>query len=163
MPLFVFLLATAAMAQSGTVPASCGPAGAKFQIKTPPAPVSVQTEPGMAVVYFIADDEGSFVEPTTLAGVDGKWVGATHGSSWLYFRVDPGVHHLCALTNSGGTITEALAHFTAEPGAVYYFEAKDLIWTRVDQPWFDETLLPVDSDEGQLLLRTEDFSASHAK
>ena len=51
-----------------------------------------------AVVYFIENDAEftSTPKPTTRMGIDGRWVGATHGNSYLFMTVDPGEHHLCA-------------------------------------------------------------------
>ena len=154
-------LASVAFAQPGAanpVPASCCPAGVNFRVRRTATPPAVQAEPGSALVYFVAEDEGSLVEHTILAGVDGHWVGATHGNSWFYFRITPGAHHLCALANPGGDALKALVHFTAEAGGVYYFEARDITHYRAD--WTEMTLLPLDSDEGQYLISTKEFGAA---
>jgi len=142
---------------------SCGPAGASFRIKQTQASPAVSPETGTALVYFVAEDQGGFLTPTTLAGVDGQWVGATHGTSWFYFRVSPGEHHLCALANPDGNTLKALARFTAVAGGVYYFEAKDLTWSGPYEGWSDLTLQPLNSDEGQYLLSTEEFSLSEKR
>jgi hypothetical protein len=80
--------------------------------------------------------------------------GATHGNSYLYFSVDPGVHHLCASWQRAVALFQgrktAAAHFTAEAGQTYYFSAKN-IYTR-DGPT-DMSLDPIDRDEGQLLAK----------
>jgi hypothetical protein len=129
-------------------------------------PNAGQPDPGKALVYFLEDDTGfeSAPKPTTRIGVDGQWVGATHGNSYLYFSVDPGVHHLCASWQRAIALFQgrktAAAHFTAEAGQTYYFSAKN-IWTR-DGP-SDMSLNPVDSDEGQLLANKFSFSASQPR
>src|SRR5271156_829480 len=72
------------------LPPVCGVAGAKFDVKTDSArhPVT-QPEAGKALVYFLEDDSefGSTPKPTTMASLDGQWVGATHGDSYFYFSV----------------------------------------------------------------------------
>jgi len=79
-------------------------------------------------------------------------MGATNGDSYFYFSVDPGVHHLCATTQFGGSpeeLSTAVLHFTAEAGGVYYFEMKNLSWpgTGCARCKFS----PLDSDEGKFL------------
>jgi len=98
-------------------------------------PAPPQTDAGKALVYFIENDSqfDSFPSPTTRMGVDGEWVGATHGNSYFYSSVDPGVHHLCASWQKAVLVLQgrqtAAAHFTAEAGNVYYFEVKNT-WHR---------------------------------
>ncbi len=146
----------------------CGDFKAKFDVKTEGGRHMVQPQPGKATVYVIEDDSdfNSVPKPTTRIGVDGKWAGATHGNSYLYFFVDPGVHHLCAswqrtVVVGKGHQTEA-AHFIAEADESYYFEVKSLFF--LDQPGrVDVSLAPLDSDEGQLLVNQYRLSASQAK
>jgi hypothetical protein len=122
---------------------------------------------GKALVYFVEDDSqfGSIPKPTTRAGVDGRWVGATHGNSYLFISVDPGEHHLCASWQSAVIVGQGhktvAAHFTAAAGGVYYFAVKNT-WVR-DLGTAGISLTPLDSDEGQLLLRTFLLSTSHQK
>lgn len=159
--------ALVAQAQSEpTVPdTSCGQGAVQFKVETgignPPAvPPS-----GKALVVFIEKDVGDSLASTTMAGLDGQWVGANHGNSWFDFAVDPGVHHLCALTHFSGWIgggTEAaLLHFSAQAGKVYYFEAKNLAFSAERQT--DVSLISVDPDEGDYLASTERFSTSTRK
>jgi hypothetical protein len=136
------------------VPA-CGPQDIRFDVKTEKGQHPAQPDPGKALVYFIEDDSdfGSFPKPTTRMGVDGEWAGATHGNSYFYVSVNPGVHHLCANWQSsvllGKGIKTAAAHFTAEAGGVYYFEVKNTYWLEHGSPGM--SLKPLDSDQGQLL------------
>ncbi|HTV82189.1 MAG TPA: hypothetical protein VME18_06030 [Acidobacteriaceae bacterium] len=156
-------LTSVGLAQSGEANAalkSCGPFGVNFRIKTADTRPAAKIQPGTALVYFIADDHGTVLTtPTTLVGLDGQWVGASHGSSWLYLQVPPREHHLCAMTEDAG---KALAHFTAAAGGVYYFVAKDLTWEGYTG-WTELSLEPLDSDEGQYLVDTEAFSASQKR
>jgi hypothetical protein len=119
------------------------------------------------MVYFVEDDTEfeSTPKPTTRIGVDGTWVGANHGNSYFSFTVAPGEHHLCASWQSlaviGAHDTRAAAHFTAEAGQVYYFRVKNK-WLREHATTHME-LVPVDSDQGQLLASRRALSVSHPK
>jgi hypothetical protein len=146
----------------------CGPIDAKFDVKTDKMqhPITAAAN-GKAVVYFVEDDSHfqSTPKPTTRIGVDGSWVGANHGDSYFYLSVEPGEHHLCASWQSwvgmGSRNKAAAAHFTAEAGGVYYFTVKN--------SWLHESmimgieLVPLDSDEGQLLASKFSFSTARAK
>ena len=97
--------------------------------------------------------------PTTQVGVDGRWIGGTHGDSYIYFPLDPGVHHVCAFTKFGGVGGSgvALAHFTAEAGGMYYFEAKNTRVGGAGDELVDVTLQRLDEDEGKYLLSGASF------
>ncbi len=165
--LFLPCLAFAQGPAASAVAPGCGPEGAKFDVKTdkqqhPMAP----PERGKAVLYFIEDDRSfeSKPAPTTRLGVDGNWVGATHGNSYLYVAVDPGEHHLCASWQSkvvlGAGLQTAAAHFTAEAGKAYYFSARNN-WNQHSTTGID--LGPLDDDEAQLLMSKFPISTSHPK
>jgi hypothetical protein len=153
---------------SAAVAPGCGPTDAKFDVKTDKAqhPI-IPAESGKAVVYFVEDDTHfhSNPKPTTRIGLDGSWVGANHGNSYFSLTVDPGEHHLCASWQSwigAGTRNNAAAvHFTAEAGGVYYFSVKNS-WLRESMIMGIE-LVPLDSDEGQLLASRFSFSTFHPK
>lgn len=169
-----FLLASPAFAQSKLVDRAvapgCGAEDAKFDVKKVKGQHSLaQPDTEKALVYFIEDDTDfdSIFKPTTRAGLDGGWVGATHGNSYFYFLVDPGEHHLCAsrqsTEDSGQAPTRAVAHFTAQAGNVYYFRVKNR-WHR--NYGFGESEIdfaPLDSDEGLLLASTYSPTTSHIR
>jgi hypothetical protein len=170
--LVLFLLASPAFAQSKladtAVAPGCGADDAKFAVKTDDAKHPAgQPDAGKALVYFIEDDSdfGSFPRPTTRAGIDGGWVGATHGNSYFFFIVDPGEHHLCASWQTAIVIGQghkaAAAHFTAEAGNVYYFRVRNC-WHR-DNGVAAIDFAPLDSDEGLLLASKFSLSSSHPK
>jgi hypothetical protein len=147
----------------------CGHSNAKFAVSTDAGQHPTSPEAGKALVYVIQDDSNfnSFPKPTIRAGLDGDWVGATHGNSYLYFSVDPGVHHICASWQSAvilmkGRMTAA-AHFTAEAGGVYYFKVKDTFVSTQFSSLTDVTFAPLDSDEGQILASQYSLSTSHRK
>jgi hypothetical protein len=170
--LVVLFVVSAAWAQdkpmATAVAPGCGAIDVKFDVKADKAqhPIT-QAEGGKAVVYFVEDDTHfqSTPKPTTRIGLDGTWVGANHGNSYFYFTVEPGEHHLCASWQStvgiGSRNKSAAAHFTAEAGGVYYFSVKNS-WLR-DSMILGIELVPLDSDEGQLLASKFSYSTFHPK
>ena len=170
--LVIFLAALSVTAQAQTpearVAPSCGPDQVKFKVKTQKIPPQMgQPEAGKARVYFFEDNAGfgSFPKLTTRAGVDGEWVGATRGNSYFYFSVDPGEHHLCASWQNwlgpGVDVTHktAVAHFTAEGGAIYYFKAGAV----QGRGTLGIHLEPLDSDEAHFLASKFSFSTVQQK
>jgi len=134
-------------------------------VKTDKETHPAQPEAGKALVYFIQDDSAfaSRPRPTTKMGIDGEWVGATHSNSYFYVSVNPGVHHLCASWQTGEGSEEvevAAAHFTAEAGGVYYFDAKNAYGREVSK---SISLNLLDSDEGPLMTNRFSFSSSRPK
>jgi hypothetical protein len=146
------------------LPPACGRLSEKFVTKYSALRSPGQPQAGKALVYFIQ----SYAENPTILHVqqvrlalDGVWVGAALSESNFAFSVDPGIHHLCAVTDQSSqngyptvAVAVALAHFTAEAGAVYYFEAKVGV---------EATLLNVDSDEGDFLVATGQSVTSSPK
>jgi hypothetical protein len=113
--------------------AACGAKETQFDAKQDtihhPTP---QPEPGKALVYVIEDlgqcpgcAPNSYAWSTgvedalTRVGVNGAWVGANRGSSYIAFSIDPGDHHLCANWQSSlesRSHAFAMAGFTAQEG-----------------------------------------------
>lgn len=150
------------------LPPACADMAAKFEVKPSKTPHTAGPEAGKALVYFIEEDLNTeFVTHTSRAGIDGEWMGATYGSSYFYFTVDPGVHHLCATTQIGEEtedVLTAVAHFTAEAGGVYYFEMKNISMINGSKSYTnDATLFPLDSDEGKYLISHLSLMTSHQK
>ncbi len=159
----------------------CGDFATQFHVKTVKGPHKpAQPEVGKALVYFIEDDSNlnSATKPTTRAGLDGKWVGATHGNSFLYFSVEPGLHHLCASwqvkkshpvagvllgVSIGRDPRDAATRFTAEAGGIYYFVAKNSSVRTESSTTEDFTLTRLDSDEGQLRVNGSKLATSQQK
>ncbi len=168
--LFVLLLTLPAIAQdeATSAGAGCGPGKVSFEVKTDKKQhPMVSPAPGKALVYFLQDDSGflSTPKPATKVGLDGGWVGATHGNSYFYFPVDSGDHNLCTDWQSSVIVgrgrQSAAIHFTAEPGGVYYFTVQD-IWRRPEDPP-RVNLLPLDPAQAQLLMSRAAFSTSRPK
>jgi hypothetical protein len=175
--LLLLAFATASFAQNAPAEAAaaaapgCGAESTKFDVKTDRSqhPLA-KPEPGRALVYFLQDDAyfQSAPRPTTRFGLDGNWVGATQANSYFYVSVDPGEHHLCAGWQSfvGFNVARksAAAHFTAEPGGVYFFVVND----HADRGGESQRpagmkLSPLDGDEAQLLMSKFGFSTSRAR
>jgi hypothetical protein len=152
-------------ASAGQDMQSCGDPTARFDVKTEKGQGLAQPEAGKSLLHFIEDDTEWQVsaKPVTRFGLDGTWVGATYGNSYFYVSVTPGVHHLCASWQPASLIPNdkrkpyTAAHFTAEAGGVYYFMAEN---TFLKGGGARLNLKPLDSDEGQLLIKTLKFSTS---
>ena len=84
-------------------------------------------------------------------------MGANRSTSYLFFAVDPGEHHLCTDWQAAPSWIGpkvSLANFTAEAGKVYYFRARIALYRYM--PILD--LEQVNSDEGQLLIANSPLS-----
>jgi hypothetical protein len=164
---FVLILTAASLsaqdAASNPLQSACGPMGAKFQIKTDGGQSpNVKTDAGKALVYVIEDQQFKAVKDVTVrVGLDGSWVGATRGNSYLAFPVEPGEHHLCAdivpgVLSSGRLVS--LYGLTAEAGGVYYLRARTTGGpsSATARNAFDDTIAIdldlLNRDEGKLLL-----------
>jgi len=168
--LILVLLSTLAFGQdSSSVAAAqsaCGPAGTQFSAKRDFSQHSLsQPEPGKALVYIIQDIGvtrclGKCV--TTRVALDGNWVGANEHNSYFPFAVDEGEHHLCVNRQSHFQMASqmvALAHFTAEPGKVYFFRTRNS--GSQEQAFLD--LDPIDSDQGRLFVANYPLSTSQPR
>ena len=141
--------------------AACGPAKIQFGVKADkyvaPPP---QVPAGKVLVYVFENFPRLPIHGVNVrVGVDGKWVGATEGETYLTFLVDPGVHHLCvwARTNITDPMEDGIAlhGINAQPGKTYYFR------TRIAQDPATTLLDAIDDDQAQLLLQTSAHATSH--
>ena len=164
-PAFAADQATVAAAAS-----SCGPGNIQFDVKTEKNqhPTALAQD-GKALVYIVEAFEkpkNQLAKPTTKVGLDGIWVGANKDNSYFFFPVEQGDHHLCVAWQSslkGYSKKVALTNFSAETGKTYYFRARISEHDEGGGAWFTLDLEPVNSDEGQLLIASSAFSASHQK
>ena len=153
---------------------ACGPLNAEFQTKIDyNQAADFQPEGGKALVYVVEDQKfHAAKEVTARIGLDGGWVGATHGDSYIFFPVDPGEHHLCAdwrstLLSNGRRVS--LFGFTAEAGKVYYFRVRTMGGpsSMLDRSSLDESatldLELINEDQGKLLVSTSPHSDSNPK
>lgn len=146
---FVFAAFASAWAQIPSVPpipSSCGPKDASFNVKLDKSQhFLAKPEPGKARIYFIHEIWGS--SKPVMFGIDGAWVGANHGKSYLSVSVDPGERHICVAIQyrdrEGEQLSVVLAHLQAEAGQTYFYRTRDHLQLQID---------PIDSDEGKYLL-----------
>ena len=144
----------------------CGDPSIHFEVDTDrglhPAPLA----PGRALVFFVQDDSevSGFHKPIVRIGLDGKWTGATHGDSYLFFYVDPGEHRLCTNWQDGssflrrGPSPSATLTFTAKPGVTYYFQLNN---TFRGASRTATTLAPVTPSNPEDYLNDYDFAFFH--
>jgi hypothetical protein len=151
----------------------CGDPKTKFDVEISKSQAPARPDTTKALIYFLEDDTffNSIPKPTTRLGIDGEWTGATHGNSYFFVPIEPGVHHLCVSWQSslpalGQGNQSAAAHFTAEPGGIYYFEVKNKLVPKAgsEGPGIVEISLELlDSDQGQLQVNKFKLSTSHPK
>ena len=176
-------MATAAMAQSpapvssppaSAVPsltAACGDEKAAFSVDRGPIGDKAAAPADQARVYIVEiynlRDKGRFNRPTVRQGLDGAWLGATQGFTYLSAEVAPGPHHLCSRWQSHfGALSNqvSLNNFEAEAGKQYYFRASIVIPGGADgtgEPSID--LQPISEDEGRFLISEAAQSVSKLK
>jgi hypothetical protein len=125
--LIVPLVATCAT----VLPDACGNEKVSFEIQlqtNPPAPGA--PEAGKARVFLIEKSEkppaigclsaGVSCNDVTRFGVDGAWMGATKGNSYLPISLEPGVHHLCTVVGKDVHAEPV----TVEAGHTYYLQVE---------------------------------------
>jgi len=158
--LLLLLLVSPALAQTKasitSPPSSCGPASVQFDVKRDQTHPPSELEPGMALVYVVANAE------TIRVGLDGAWIGANRGNSHFSFSVAPGEHHLCSNVQSKSadySSLYSLANFTAEAGRIYYFRTR--VWTSPTSVFLD--LDALNSDEGRYLVTETPTVIFHSK
>jgi hypothetical protein len=150
--------------------AACGPNEVQFDAQPAAAQILTtqpltQPEAGKSLVYVVEVFEkagNQLSRPTLRVGLDGKWVGAAKGDSYLSFSVDPGEHHLCTRWQSHWkrfSDKAAFAGFTADSGKIYYFRAR-IIEGRDN---FALDFEPVNGDEGKYLVASSAAAVSTPK
>ena len=149
--------------------ASCGTGSVQFEVKTEKKHPGAQPAPDKALVYGVENlRAGCFLcDTTTKIGLDGTWIGATKGNSYLSFSLDPGEHHLCANLQSepSGSDTTSLASFTADAGGTYYFRVRltDQNNSGKGGVQWALDLEPLDSDQGQFMIESYEASSYRKK
>jgi len=137
-----------AQVQAADLPAACGPTDVRFDVKQDKTKHELaQPEQGKALVYFFQD-----TAPTRIA-IDGAWVGANLGQSYFSVAMEPGEHHLCAKVDIADNPTE-LAHFTSEPGEIYFYRGRVVVSGVGNYLFFG----PVDGDEAKRMIHVYSLS-----
>ncbi|MFZ0579986.1 MAG: DUF2846 domain-containing protein [Candidatus Acidiferrales bacterium] len=167
----VLLLTSSAFAQNRAIPsnpeAACGQFDVHFDIKKDSSEHPAHLEPGKALVYIIQDEDHADClkcDTTTRVGMDGSWIGATHGDSYFFFSVNPGEHHLCAnRLPQFGIVTKPLAlfGFTAEAGKTYYFRIHAIYGLGNAATYSD--FGAVNPDEAKYLISISPYAVSRPK
>jgi len=149
--------------------AGCGPEKVKFDVKTDKkVHAATQPDSGKALVYVIEEEK---YDPqhkplghiTTRVGLDGNWVGANHGESYLSFAVDPGEHRVCSDVQSifAPKKMSGATDLAAEAGKTYFFRVE--VWSGDEEHPPQLRLKAVDPSEGLLLISHSALSTSKAK
>lgn len=166
----LLLMAMACTAQQGPNPLTpgCGADDIHFHVDHgAPAKNPTKGDPTQAKVYVIEVFDappGTFGVPTIRVGVDGKWVGANQGATYLEVPVSAGEHHLCARWQSHlSSLSKLLAlyNFSAQSNQAYYFQILIEYQTGVSgaaKPYLK--LQSLSSDEGKYLVANAEPSIS---
>jgi len=152
--------------------AGCGPADEQFSVKVDKTQHKVtEPEAGKALVYVIVQErprpgDALYIgNITTRVGLDGSWVGANYGESYISFLVEPGEHRVCSDWQSslkGRQKLSGAADLSAEIGKTYFFKVE--LWSGApsdgrDFHEQDVRLKAVDTSEGMLLVSKAGQSA----
>lgn len=149
--------------------AGCGPTAMHFDVKVDKKQHSL-TQPGAgkALVYVIQQGRpyNGDSAVSTRIGLDGNWVGANHGESYMFFEADPGAHQVCVDWQSSSKTRQRLsqaAQLTTEAGKTYYFRTEVVMSQATEAR--DELLRlgAVDAAEGVLLVSKAGHSTWTAK
>ena len=151
--------------------AACGDPMAKFKVQQPGTLIQPTVSIGedAARVYILQDvvipykpGQNMAWEPTIKVGLNGKWIGATRGRSYIVLPVKAGENHFCGQVQLSRlmwpsrcflTGNTALLRLHVAAGQTYYVRAKTY---RIDLGDYgfvcSINLDTVNSDEGRLLL-----------
>jgi hypothetical protein len=172
--LFSTLLFSTALAQEqaplAAAEAACGSKDVQFEPQAASSQPLAQPDAGKSLIYVVEVFDkvvGQISRPTLSIGVDGKWVGADKGNSYISFSVEPGEHHLCANWQSRWkrfSNEEAFNGFTADPGKTYYFRARiNEIGAPGAASNFSLDLESLNEDQGKYLVASSAMSAAQPK
>jgi hypothetical protein len=101
--------------------AACGPAETQIRVsRSASARSHISTADGAAVYLIGRSFIGRASGPTIRVGVNGQWVGAVKGSSWMAIVLAPGVHHFCAWQRGTDPSHAALNRFEIRAGETRY-------------------------------------------
>ncbi len=140
--------------------AACGDFSVNFHVKKHHTYGAVPpVQKGKARIYVFENFggiygpfTGAYGGPTIRVGMDGQWIGADKGASYLHFPATPGEHHLCVNWQSvfvGLNSLIWLTNVNVQADQTYYFLVVPTQDTRNSGLL---RLRPLDSDEAQLLL-----------
>ena len=172
------LMVVSALMQAQQVPsatspmAACGDDKTSFSVsRGPVGDTAAAPTADMATVYVIElynlSDKGKFNRPTVRQGLDGAWLGATQGFTYVSAAVKPGSHHLCSQWQSQfGRRSQqvSLYNFEAVAGKRYYFRVQIIVEGSGEGAGpASIDLQPVSEDEGRFLVSEAAQSISKPK
>jgi hypothetical protein len=124
--------------------------------------------PDKALIYVFEDEKRDekvvqLGSVTTRVGLDGKWIGANHGTSYFSVIAQPGEHHLCTDWQSSlkrySRLGSALT-VSFEPGKAYFFRVQ--IEYLPDRPAAVK-LEQIDPAQGQFLVSSHSLSTARER
>ena len=121
------LLAVPAIAKADPLPAACGNDTTQYKVSHSKTSPSLTAPAGQALVVLIQKETGEEFpsDPIIRFAIDGTWVGAVKGNSYIAIPVSPGSHKLCISRQSSLDDEKdniGAAPLNAKAGSVYYFE-----------------------------------------
>lgn len=158
------IAAAPASSQTRSLLAGCGDPQTMFEVSRGETKDQIEPpEPGKAQLFVIEfyglGDTGHMSRPLLKIGLDGQWIGAVQGITYLSASITPGEHHLCSTWQSHGSPlhSTSLYNFHADAGKRYYFRAQ------IDDKAYYADLEPVSEDEGRLMVSQAARSISQPK
>lgn len=139
------------------VKTACGAMDVNFSVQETAMQSVTSALDGKALVYVFEDVQSVPLTPAVnfRVGLNGNWIGALKGNTYMGFAVDPGVQHLCiavqghALFQLQKGIT--LRQLQLEAGKTYFLRVRQILGKEALPLVFVE---PVDADEAALLMQT---------
>lgn len=176
--LYCFVFAITLHVQAQNAPASASPLAACGNEKVvydvsrgeSDAPIASPGS-GKALVYIVEvfnlRDKGRLNRPTVRHGLNGAWLGATQGFTYLNTEVNPGEQHLCSHWQSHFSALSdqvSLYNFDAIAGQTYFFRVQIQVEGGPNGSGpVSIDLEPVSEDEGRFLVSQAARSMSKPK
>ncbi|MGH9342874.1 MAG: DUF2846 domain-containing protein [Terriglobia bacterium] len=131
--LFAMSVTAGAQGAHGIYRQACGLNNVKFHVKMVNGQPPAAPEAGKALVYFVQKKYGAGL--LARIGLDGTWVGALKGNSYIALSIAPGEHRACASLQYPRASREdgEFLRIAVEAGKVYYYQVRNV-----------ETAAPVD-------------------
>lgn len=157
--------------QTSSTLAACGNDNISFSVSRGAVGGQTESTSDKAMLYIIEltdlGDKGRAGRPLIRQGLDGKWIGATQGFTYVSTTVEPGHHHLCSHWQSSLRRQSAqisLNNFDAVAGKSYYFRVQIGYEATINggAPAMID-LQPVSEDEGKFLISEAAQSISKPK
>jgi hypothetical protein len=125
--LSVTLFTLPAIAKADALPAACGADATQYKVSHTNTEPTLTPPAGQALIVLIQKPTGEEFasDPILRLAVDGTWVGAVKGNSYIAIAVSPGSHNLCVSRQSKYDDEKSnlsTAPLNAQAGSVYYYE-----------------------------------------